>query len=192
MAQVQPIEAVSFALSGTSMCVAAIRELWAKPIEGDAFAVHSIVDENGPDLPWYEVYVTDYRGKRYDFCSLSHDSQEELCTFVCVQVFDTGEAELSERERGMSEAQRKYAACLYGYTLEPLPWQEGYEWSDYVADSDFSLRMGIEDKDGPIVSERTARMWYEEYRGDIERYGLEDFYLSNFGYLYRSDDDEVA
>ena len=100
------------------------------------------------------------------------------------------QVELSERERAMSEEQRKYAACIYGYTLEPLSWQEGYKWSDYVADSDFSLRMGIEDKDGPIVSERVARMWYESYREAIERNGLEDFYLSNFGYLYRSD--EVA
>jgi len=205
-----PISAMSGALNGTSMCVAAKRELWATPKEGDAFAVHTIVDVCGPDEPFYLVYVTDYRGERHDFETLSRESQDALVQFVIderyamdaeemaayydawsdEQVADY-EAELSERERSMSEAQRKYAACIYGYTLEPLAWQEGYKWSDYVADSDFSLRMGIEDKDGPIVSERVARMWYENYREDIERYGLEEFYLSNFGYLYRGDDDDV-
>jgi hypothetical protein len=196
MQYIDAISTMSCALNGTSMCVAAKRELWATPVEGDAFAVHSIMDEGGADCVFYIIYVTDYRGNRYPFEKLTRESQEALLDWVIDERFmderDWTKEEddygfLSKRERAMSEAQRKYAACIYGYTLEPLMWQEGYKWSDYVADSDFSLRMGIEDKDGPIVSERVARMWYESYREAIERNGLEDFYLSNFGYLYRSD-----
>lgn len=70
------------AMNGTTMCVAAIRELWAKPEDGDSFPVHSIVDETTDDLPFYFVYVTDYRGNRYDFCTLARESQCELCDFA--------------------------------------------------------------------------------------------------------------
>ena len=87
MAQLQPIEAVSFALSGTTMCVAAIRELWAKPNDGDAFAVHSIIDETTDDLPFYCVYVTDYKGNRYGFETLTRESQCELCDFAIDELF---------------------------------------------------------------------------------------------------------
>ena len=205
MRYIDAISTMSCALNGTSMCVAAKRELWATPKEGDAFAVHSIMDEGGADCVFYIIYVTDYRGNRYPFEKLTRESQEALLDWVIDERFlmDEGEVAIevewdgddyvliTPQERAMSEEQRKYVACIYGYTLEPLAWQEGYKWSDYVADSDFSLRMGIEDKDGPIVSERVARMWYESYREDIERYGLEEFYLSNFGYLYRGDDDDV-
>lgn len=82
-----PIATMSGALNGTTMCVAAKRELWALPKEGDAFAVHSIVDVCGPDEPFYLVYVTDYRGNRHDFVTLSRESQEELCDFVIEERF---------------------------------------------------------------------------------------------------------
>ncbi len=81
------IGAMSFALNGTTMCVAARRELWATPKEGDAFAVHSIIDVSGPDMPFYLVYVTDYRGNRYDFDTLSDASQEALLEFVVKEIF---------------------------------------------------------------------------------------------------------
>lgn len=78
-----PIGTLNCAMNGTTICVAAIRELWAKPANGEAsFAVHSIVDETQPDAPWYDVYVTDYRGNRYEFCTLIRESQCELCDFV--------------------------------------------------------------------------------------------------------------
>jgi len=77
-----PIGTMNCAMNGTAICVAAIRELWAKPADGDAFPVHTIVDETTKDMPWYEIYVTDYRGKRYGFETLSRKSQNELCDFV--------------------------------------------------------------------------------------------------------------
>ena len=75
------------AMNGTTLCVAAIRELWAKPASGDSFAVHTIVDETETDDPWYTIYVTDYKGNRYDFCNLSKDSQNELCDFVINELY---------------------------------------------------------------------------------------------------------
>ena len=87
-----PIGAMCSALNGTTICVAAIRELWAKPENGgDFFAVHSIVDETEPDAPWYDVYVTDYRGNRYDFCTLARESQCELCEIV-IGILTSNEA----------------------------------------------------------------------------------------------------
>ena len=77
-----PIGAMCCALNGTTMCVAAIRELWAKPEDGNAFPVHSIVDETTDDMPFYFVYVTDYKGNRYAFETLSKKSQCELCDFA--------------------------------------------------------------------------------------------------------------
>lgn len=87
MQKSDPIGTIDKVLGRTTMCVAAIRELWARPKNGDAFAVHSIVNETEPDAPWYEVYVTDYRGRRYDMCDLTHESQHELCDFVCMAVY---------------------------------------------------------------------------------------------------------
>lgn len=84
-----PIGTLDKVLGRTTMCVAAIRELWARPKNGDAFAVHSIENESEPDAPWYEVYVTDYRGRRYDMGELTHESQHELCDFVCLAVYGT-------------------------------------------------------------------------------------------------------
>lgn len=81
------IGTMNCAMNGTTMCVAAIRELWAKPANGDSFPVHSIVDETETDNPWYTVYVTDYKGNRYDFCNLSKDSQNELCDFVIDELY---------------------------------------------------------------------------------------------------------
>lgn len=74
-----PIGVICCALNGTTKCVAAVRELWAKPEHGNAFPVHSIVDETTDDLPFYSVYVTDYKGNRYAFETLSKKSQCELC-----------------------------------------------------------------------------------------------------------------
>ena len=84
-----PIGTMNCAMSGATICVAAIRELWAKPANGDAsFAVHSIVDKTQPDWPCYVVYVTDYRGKRYDFWTLAKESQCELCDFVIGVLYE--------------------------------------------------------------------------------------------------------
>ena len=82
-----PIGIMNCAMNGTTMCVAAIRKLWAKQKNGDAFPVHSIVDETTQDLPWYEIYVTDYRGNRYGFEVLTEKSQCELCDFVIDERF---------------------------------------------------------------------------------------------------------
>lgn len=81
------IGTMNCAMNGTTLCVAAIRELWAKPANGDSFAVHTIVDETETDDPWYTIYVTDYKGNRYDFCNLSKDSQNELCDFVIDELY---------------------------------------------------------------------------------------------------------
>lgn len=81
------IATMSAALNGTTICVAAKRELWASLTSGDAFAVHSIVDVCGPEEPFYLVYVTDYRGERHDFDTLSRESQEALCDFVIDQLY---------------------------------------------------------------------------------------------------------
>lgn len=82
MQYADPIGTMNSAMNGTAMCVAAIREIWAKPKEGDAFAVHSIIDETVPDMPWYDIHVTDYKGNRYGFENLSRESQCELVDFV--------------------------------------------------------------------------------------------------------------
>lgn len=82
-----PIGSMNAAMNGTTMCVAAIRELWAKPNDGDAFAVHSIIDETTDDLPFYCVYVTDYKGNRYGFETLTRESQCELCDFAIDELF---------------------------------------------------------------------------------------------------------
>lgn len=83
-----PIGTMNCAMNGTSMCVAAIRELWAKPKIGDPFPVHSIVDETTPDLPWYSIRVTDYRGHSCDFSELSRESQCELVNFAIEQLYE--------------------------------------------------------------------------------------------------------
>lgn len=77
-----PIGTMNCALNGTTICVAAIALVWAKPAMGDAFAVHSIVDETQPDAPWYDIHVTDYHGNRYDFCDLARESQCALVDFA--------------------------------------------------------------------------------------------------------------
>lgn len=77
-----PIGAMYLALQGATICVAAIRELWAKPKKGDSFPVHSIVDKTVSDSPFYDIYVTDYRGNSYDMCELSRKSQCELVDFA--------------------------------------------------------------------------------------------------------------
>ena len=41
MQYADPIGSMNAAMNGTTLCVAAKRELWAKPQDGDAFAVHS-------------------------------------------------------------------------------------------------------------------------------------------------------
>ena len=74
-------------MNGTTICVAVNCELWAKPAEHDAFAVHSIVDKTEPDAPWYDIHVTDYRGNSYGFEKLSHQSQCELCDYVIGQLY---------------------------------------------------------------------------------------------------------
>lgn len=87
MAYMNPIGAMNGALNGTTLCVAAKRELWAKPQDGDAFAVHSIIDETTDNLPFYFVYVTDYRGKRYGFETLTRESQEALCDYAIDELY---------------------------------------------------------------------------------------------------------
>lgn len=82
-----PIGTMNCAMNGTTMCVAAIRELWAKPMEGDAFPVHSIVDETKPDMPWYDIHVTDYLGNRYAFEKLTEQSKRTLLDFVIDTLF---------------------------------------------------------------------------------------------------------
>lgn len=82
-----PIGTMNCAMNGTTMCVASIRELWARPENGDAFPVYSIIDKTSPELPWYEIYVTDYRGNRYGFEVLSKKSQSELCNFVIDNLY---------------------------------------------------------------------------------------------------------
>ena len=90
----EPIGTMSAVLNGTTMCVAARRELWASPKDGDAFAVHSIVDEGGADSPFYMVYVTDYRGNRYAFETLARESQEELLGFAITEQYEREEEEM--------------------------------------------------------------------------------------------------
>lgn len=80
------VSVMNSTLNGTTMCVAAIRELWVKPKVGDSFPVHSIVDKTVADSPFYDVYVTDYRGNSYDFCELSCESQEELVYFATRRI----------------------------------------------------------------------------------------------------------
>ncbi len=82
-----PIGTMNCAMNGTTMCVAAKREMWAKPKKGDSFAVHSIVDETPQESPFYMVYVTDYKGNRYAFETLSRESQCELCDFAIDELF---------------------------------------------------------------------------------------------------------
>jgi hypothetical protein len=77
-----PIGAMGCAMGGTTLCVAAKREMWAKPANGNAFAVHSIVDETTDNFPFWCIYVTDYRGKRYCFEHLTEKSQRELCDYA--------------------------------------------------------------------------------------------------------------
>ena len=83
-----PIDAMCRTLRGETICVAAIRELWAKPEKGDSFPVHTIVDETTPDLPWYSIRVTDYRGHSCDFSELSRESQCELVDFAIEQLYE--------------------------------------------------------------------------------------------------------
>lgn len=87
MQYADPIGSMNAAMNGTTLCVAAERELWAKPQEGDAFAVHSIIDETPQDFPFYMVYVTDYRGKRYGFETLTRESQCELCDYAIDELY---------------------------------------------------------------------------------------------------------
>lgn len=82
-----PIGAMNGALNGTTLCVAAKCELWVKPADGDSFAVHSIIDKTEPDWPVYCIYVTDYRGKRYGFETLSRESKEQLCDYAIGELF---------------------------------------------------------------------------------------------------------
>ena len=78
---------MSAALNGTTFCVAAKRELWAKHSDGESFAVHSIVDETEADAPFYSVYVTDYRGGKYAFETLTRESREELTDYVIDELY---------------------------------------------------------------------------------------------------------
>ena len=87
MQYADPIGSMNAAMNGTTLCVAAKRELWAKPQDGDAFAVHSIIDETPQDFPFYLVYVTDYRGKRYGFETLTRESQCELCDYAIDELY---------------------------------------------------------------------------------------------------------
>lgn len=77
-----PIGAMSCAMGGTTLCVAAKRLMWATPPFGGAFPVHSIIDETTDDLPFYSVYVTDYMGHRIPFEILDNKSQCELVDFA--------------------------------------------------------------------------------------------------------------
>ena len=87
MMYADPISVMNCALNGTTMCVAAIRELWAKPKNGDSFPVHSIVDKTVSDSPFYDICVTDYRGNSYDFSELSRKSQCDLVYFAIDERF---------------------------------------------------------------------------------------------------------
>lgn len=87
MQYANPIGTMNAVMNGTTMCVAAKREMWAKPQEGDAFAVHSIIDETTEDLPFYFVYVTDYKGNRYAFETLTEKSQCELVDYAIDELY---------------------------------------------------------------------------------------------------------
>ena len=88
----------------------------------------------------------------------------------------------------LTHEQVLYIACLYGYSLQPEPWQRDYEWRDFVVDADFSCRLGVLVKAGavyePIVSKEQAQSIYESIRESIEKVGLDEFYEQNFGHLY--------
>ena len=82
-----PIDTMNAALNGTTLCVAAKREMWATPPFGGAFPVHSIIDETTDDLPFYSVYVTDYMGHRYPFEILDNKSQCELVDYAIDELY---------------------------------------------------------------------------------------------------------
>lgn len=90
-----PCASMEFLLNGTSLCVAAVAEVWAKPKEGDAFPVHTIADNREHDaygfaeegLPFYCLTVSDYKGKSYSFEDLTYGSQCELVDFACDELF---------------------------------------------------------------------------------------------------------
>lgn len=81
-----------------------------------------------------------------------------------------------------------YSAFIYAYSQNPHWWQEDYTWEDFVADSDHSFTTGLEvsNQDGVIVtiSEEQAKIFYEEIKPYIEKFGLDVFYENCFGYLY--------
>lgn len=87
--------------------------------------------------------------------------------------------------QNLSEEQRLYVACLYGYSLRPESWQRDYTWPDFVADSDFSFKFGVEDKNGLAIDESQASAIYSDYRTEIERTGLDEFYELHFGKYYK-------
>lgn len=90
--------------------------------------------------------------------------------------------------QNLTREQKLYVACLYGYSLQPEPWQRDYEWRDFVVDADFSCRLGVLVKAGaeyePIVSKEQAQSIYDGMSEDIEKVGLDEFYEQNFGQLY--------
>lgn len=83
-----------------------------------------------------------------------------------------------------------YAACVYGFSLQPLPWQGDYTWYDYLADSDFGVRFGL--VGAPFSGETAVSMEQaaREYRKLMplveEEGGLIPFYDKVFGHLYNS------
>ena len=87
MQYANPIGTMNAALNGTTLCVAAKRELWATPSFGGAFPVHSIIDETTDGLPFYSVYVTDYFGNRIPFEILDDKSQCELVDYAIDELY---------------------------------------------------------------------------------------------------------
>lgn len=87
MQYADPIGTINVVLHGTTICVAAKTELWVKPKNGDAFAVHSIIDQTQTDSPFYDVTVTDYKGNSCDFTDLNKESQCVLCDWAIDQLF---------------------------------------------------------------------------------------------------------
>lgn len=81
------IDSMSAALNGCTLNIAARREFWAKHKQGGSFPVASVCDESTEDLPWYDVYVIDYKGNKIDFTDLCEDSQEELFSVVVEELY---------------------------------------------------------------------------------------------------------
>jgi hypothetical protein len=81
------IGAVSAALNGCSYCIADHREFWVKTKAGVSYPVASVSDETDADLPWYEVYWTDYLGVKRNVADLCEASQNALFGLIIDELY---------------------------------------------------------------------------------------------------------